>query len=209
LFSNSDINKAFIYAPVGIETEEELLKLWDGVAKGELWTKGFNCCFPSIHDPSQSYNNKHVGLISQMAPYDLKEGKENYYKLSFKQEIAEQCFETLRKYAPNMTKDSILWSTTHTPVDIENKFLDMVRGSIKQGAYEPLQMGFLRPNENCSTYRTPIKNLYLGGASTHSGGLVTFGPGYNVANAVGDDYGIDKWWPELESVTTARNKGLL
>jgi phytoene dehydrogenase-like protein len=70
-------------------------------------------------------------------------------------------------------------------------------------------MGFLRPNENCSNHRTPIKNLYLGGASTHSGGLVTFGPGYGVTNAVADDYGIEKWWPELESVVKARNEELL
>lgn len=208
-FITPDINNAFVYAPVGIETEEELLGLWGGLANGELWTKGFNCCFPSIHDPSQSYDNKHVGLISQMAPYDLKEGTEKYYKLTFKEEIAERCIETLRKYAPNVTKDNILWATTHTPLDIENKFPDMVKGSIKQGGYEPLQMGFLRPNENCSNHRTPIKNLYLGGASTHSGGLVTFGPGYGVTNAVADDYGIEKWWPELESVVKARNEELL
>jgi len=208
-FINSEINNAFIYAPVGIETEDDLMELWNANARGELWTKGFNCCFPSIHDATQSYYGKHIGLISQIAPYDLKGGTEKYYSLTYKEEIAEQCIESLRKYAPNMTKDNILWTTTHTPVDIENKFLDMKRGSIKQGAYEPLQMGFLRPNEQCSDYRTPIKNLYIGGASTHSGGLITFGPGYNVANTVAEDLGVEKWWPELECVTAAKKEGLL
>ena len=99
-----------------------------------------------------------------MAPYKLKEGTEKYYSYKFKEEIAERCLETLRKYAPNMTRENILWTVTHTPLDIENRFLDMVQGSIKQGAYEPLQLGFLRPNEDCSNHRTPIKNLYLGGA---------------------------------------------
>jgi phytoene dehydrogenase-like protein len=94
-------------------------------------------------------------------------------------------------------------------VDIENKFPDMKNGSIKQGAYEPLQMGFLRPNEDCSQHRTSIENLYLGGASCHSGGLITFGPGYNVANVVAEDCEVEKWWPEPENVTKARKEGLL
>ncbi|RLG24304.1 hypothetical protein DRN85_07890 [Methanosarcinales archaeon] len=208
-FIDPEINNAFIYAPVGIETEENLLELWEAIAKGELWTKGFNCCFPTVHDPVQSFNGKHTAVISQMAPYDLKEGAEKYYSLKFKQELAEQCMETLRKYAPNMNSDNVLWTTTHTPVDIANKFPNMVKGSIKVGAYEPLQMGFLRPNEDCSDHRTPIKNLYLGGASTHSGGLITFGPGYQVANVVAEDCGVEKWWREPEIVKKAKEEGLL
>jgi phytoene dehydrogenase-like protein len=207
-FLDPEINNACAYAPVGIETEEELLGLWDSIAKGELLTKGFNCCFPSVHDPSQAPKGRHTGLISQMAPYKLKEGTQRYYNYKFKEEIAERCLETLRKYAPNMTSDNVLWTTTHTPLDIENRFLDMTEGSIKQGAYDPLQLGFLRPNEDCSNHRTPIKNLYLGGASSHSGGLVNFGPGYLVANSIVEDYGIPRWWPEPEIVTKAREGGL-
>ena len=67
----------------------------------------------------------------------------------------------------------------------------------------------MSPRLNFSNHRTPIKNLYLGGASSHSGGLVTFGPGYGVANAVAEDCGVDKWWPEPETVTRAREEGLL
>ncbi len=208
-FNDPEINNAFVYAPVGIETQEDLLGLWDTVAKGEVLTKGFNCCFPTVHDPVQSFNGKHTGVISQIAPYDLKCGVEQYYDFGFKQELAERCLETLRKYAPNINRDNVLWTTTHTPLDIANKFPNMVKGSIKSGAYEPLQMGFLRPNEDCSDHRTPIKNLYLGGASTHSGGLITFGPGYQVANVVAEDYGVEKWWPEMESITKAREEGLL
>lgn len=208
-FIDPEINNAFIYAPVGIETEEELLDIWDSMAKGEIWTKGFNCCFPTVHDPVQCFDGKHTGVISQMAPYELKDGTEKYYSFTFKEEIAALCLETLRKYAPNVNSDNVLWTTTHTPLDIENKFPNMVKGSIKSGAYEPLQMGFLRPNEDCSDHRTPIKKLYLGGASSHSGGLVTFGPGYQVASVVAEDCGAEKWWPEPESVTKAREEGLL
>ena len=85
------------------------------------------------------------------------------------------------------------WNMT-TPADIENKFPNMVKGSIKQGAYDSLQMGHQRPNDECSNHITPIKNLYIGGASSYSGGLVTFGPGVTTANKIAEDYGIEKWW---------------
>lgn len=208
-FIDSKIDGAFIYAPVGIENQEELLELWKALGNGELWARGFNCCFPTIHDPLQSFDGKHTCVISQMAPYELKGGKDAYYSFTYKKEVAEQLLESLRRYAPNVNNENVLWTTTHTPLDIENKFPNMVKGSIKSGAYEPLQMGFLRPNEDCSDHRTPIKGLYLGGASTHSGGLITFGPGYQVANVVAEDCGVKKWWQEPESVTKARNEGLL
>ena len=96
-----------------------------------------------------------------------------------------------------------------TPVDVENKFPSMVKVGIKQGAYAPLQMGYNRPNHECSTTKTPVENLYLGGASCYPGGCVIWGPGYNAANRVAEDLGIDKWWKEPPGVTRAREMGLL
>jgi len=85
----------------------------------------------------------------------------------------------------------------------------MVKGSIKQGAYHVFQMGYLRPNEECSTTRTPVGNLYLGGSSCYPGGCVIWGPGYLAANAVAEDLGLSKWWKEPEIVTRAKEEGLL
>jgi phytoene dehydrogenase-like protein len=68
-------------------------------------------------------------------------------------------------------------------------------------------MGYLRPNQECSQYRTPVRNLYLGGASVAPGGMVIFGPGYNCANAIAEDFGIDKWWTEAAYVSAAREDG--
>mgnify|MGYP002064110249 CR=1 FL=1 len=84
-----------------------------------------------------------------------------------------------------------------TPADIQNKFSNMVRGSYKQGAYHPLQMGFLRPNQECSQYRTPVKGLYLCGSTTHPHGFITFGPGYNALAAIAEDFDLDTWWVEI------------
>ena len=206
--NNPDINKSFIYV-LGFESTADLKKHWDGMEKGELSdTAGFNCCFPSVHDPYQAPPNRCSGLISQMAPYKLKGNKDNWLRMKNKEARAEKQLAMLRKYAPNITEDKVLWWNMTTPADIENKFVNMVEGSIKQGAYDSTQMGYWRPNDDCPNHRTPIKNLYLGGASSYPGGLVTFGAGYGTANIVADDCGIKKWWPTPESVTAARAKGM-
>lgn len=206
--SDPEINNALVYV-LGYETVDDLISHWKAIDRGELMEgAGFNCCFPSLHDPVQAPEGRCTGLISQMAPYRLKEGVERWYDRNFREEQTQHCLETLNKYAPGI-KEQVLWTFISTPLDIENKFPDMVEGSIKQGAYHPFQMGYNRPNDQCSHHQTPVKNLYLCGASTHSGGLVTFGPGYVAANRIAEDLGIKKWWTEPEIVTTARQRGLL
>jgi len=207
--SNPEINDAFVYV-LGYESTEELKKHWDAIRNGELLdSAGIMCSFPSVLDPSQAPPGRATGHITEMAPYNLKGDAEQWLRIKFKEELAERCLATLERYAPNMTKDKVLWQYISTPADIANKFADMGEGSIKQGAYNPLQMGYLRPNEECSQNRTPIKNLYLGGASCYPGGLITFGPGYVVANTLAEDLGIEKWWPEPDIVAAARQKGML
>lgn len=212
--NNPDVNKAFVYL-LGFETEEDVIEEYDTIFKGELSsTPRFNCCFPSLHDPSQVVApaplGRQTGLISTMAPYDLKEwGKDRWYNYEFKQEYINRYIDGLGKYAPNIAKDQVLWSYISTPVDVENKLSNMRKGGFKAGLYHPLQMGYNRPNDECSSTRTPIKNLYVGGASTYPGGCVIWGPGYNVANAVVADMGITRWWKEPEMVTECRKKGLL
>jgi phytoene dehydrogenase-like protein len=85
----------------------------------------------------------------------------------------------------------------------------MVEGSYKQGKYANLQLGYFRPNQECSNHRTPIKNLWLGGANTYPGGMVILGSGYLAANAVAEDLGIKKWWPEARCVSDAKARGML
>lgn len=205
--SNPDLSKAFIYV-LGFESEKKLVEHYDAIHGGELYPGGFNCCFPSMHDPKQAPLGKHTALISLHAPHDLKDGgPEQWYRI--REQEAARCVDMLRQYVPNITQDNILWHYITTPLDIGNKFVDMVKGSYKQGAYSPLQMGYLRPNEECSQYETPVKNLYICGASTFPGGLITFGPGYNAAGKIAEDIGVDRWWGEPECVTKAKARGTL
>ena len=206
--SNPDINRSFVYL-LGYDTPEDLIRHWEAINNGETCEdEGFECSFPSVFDPIQAPPDRCTGLISQMAPYDLKDGgSDRWYNYKFKEEQMVKRLEILSRYAPNI-KDSVLWHSFYTPLDIENKFLDMVRGSYKQGAYLPLQLGFNRPNEFCSGYRTPVKGLYMCGSSCHPGGMIIWGGGYNAAGVIADDLGVEKWWSEPEIVTKARERGL-
>ena len=205
--SSPDVNKAFIVV-LGYETQESLTRHYDAIHAGELIAGGVNCCFPSLHDPKQAPAGNHTALISLHAPYNLKDGgPERWYRI--REQEAARCIELFRKYVPNIGEENILWHYITTPLDIENKFADMVQGSYKQGMYHPLQMGYLRPNEECSQHVTPIDRLYVCGASVFPGGLITFGPGYNAANKIAEDLGIERWWGEPECVTKAKAKGTL
>jgi len=208
--SNPDVDDAFVYV-LGYESMEQLKHHWDAMEQGGVPPDaGAIACFPSVHDPYQAPPGKASALISQMAVYELKDGgSERWLNYRFRQETTERLLAILEKYAPNMSRDRVLETYITTPADIENKYVNMVRGGYKQGAYHPLQMGYLRPNQDCSHYRTPVKNLYLGGASVAPGGMVIWGPGYNCANAIAEDFGIERWWKESESVTRAREKGYI
>jgi phytoene dehydrogenase-like protein len=208
--SDSEINKACVYL-LGYENSEELIKQWDLIEQGALPEKaGYIGTFPSMHDPYQAPKGRCTGLLSQMAPFKLKgEDPERWLRSKFRNEMADYQLRTLEKYAPNLTRDKILWWNITTPMDIENKFANMVKGSYKQGQYHPLQMGYLRPNQDCSHNKTPVKNLFLGGANVYPGGCVIWGPGYICANTVAEKCGIEKWWKEPEYIIQSREKGYI
>ncbi len=208
--SNPDVDKAFMYV-LGYESSDELRHEWDLMNTGELPERaGYIASFPSVHDPYQAPPGRASGLLTQMAPFELKDGgSEKWLSYKFREQIAEYQLATLEKYAPNITKDKVLWWNITTPADIQNKFPNMVRGSYKQGQYHPLQMGFLRPNQECSHNVTPIRNLFVGGAGVWPGGCVIWGPGYVCANTIAEECGIEKWWKESEIVARSRGNGYI
>ena len=55
---------------------------------------------------------------------------------------------------------------------------------ISIGAFLPYQIGAMRPIPEFGSYRSPVCNLYLCGASRHPGSGVTMAPGRNAAKAI-------------------------
>jgi phytoene dehydrogenase-like protein len=195
------INEAFATV-VGIESVDQLLAHWDAVVEGRLDPNllgGHSTC-ESLFDPTLSDRpGKHVAMLQIHAPYDLEGGW-----LNRRGEIEEVMLAKWRKAAPNLASENIIKTSMEDPEEIEIRFPQMRRGSIKHGNYQPLQMGYFRPNQECSGTNTPIEGLYVCGVSAYPGGLVLGGPGYLGANRVADDMGVAKWWKptaEMERYT--------
>jgi phytoene dehydrogenase-like protein len=191
------INEAFMTI-FGIESTDQLLSHWDNVVSGNISDNfGGHATCESFFDPTLSdIPGKNISFFQMHAPYEIEGGWEERGK-----ELEEAVLAKWQKVAPNMTKNNIITTTFETPVDIETRFPNMRRGSIKHGDYRPIQMGCFRPNQDCSSTATPIEGLYVCGVSTYPGGLVLGGPGYLGANKVAEDLGVTKWWkptPEIE-----------
>ncbi|MEQ1756184.1 MAG: NAD(P)/FAD-dependent oxidoreductase [Micropepsaceae bacterium] len=124
-------------------------------------------------------------------------------------QYGDRLIATLASYTTDFDPNNIVRRYDYTPVHIEKKIPQMKRGSFKHGAYIMTQMGFSRPNVQCSSNKTPIDHLYVCGASTFPGGMITFGGGYNAAKVVAQDLGLKIWWSEPPSVSAARAKGFL
>jgi|Deesub1362A_J573_1020465.scaffolds.fasta_scaffold00036_18 phytoene dehydrogenase-like protein len=189
---------------IGYDSVDEVMSAWRDIRNGVLPEPAGSCSCFTLFDSSMAPYNKHVGFFSQFAPYELNGGVDLWYKI--KDEYMERCIEKWKTYAPNITKPNIIGKSCHSPLDIENRISTMRRGSIKHGKYIPMQMGYFRPHPEISGYRTPVKKLYVCGSSAYPGGLVLGAPGYNAANVIMEDLGVEKWWSYPEYIERARRK---
>jgi len=216
---NEDVNKALMVV-IGYESPEDITRHIEDVKGGKVPDKiaGHITCTtqfdplqgaPSLVDP---YTRKatppmHVLRWECWAPYELNGNAQNWDKVKF--DYAKRFYEGIMKYVANADKIKIVEAYAESPLDTERRFRTMGRGGIKHGAYSVLQMGVYRPNDLCSRYRTPIRGLYVGGSSVYPGGMITAGPGYNVANIVADDLGLKKWWTPPDYIMKAKEKGYI
>jgi phytoene dehydrogenase-like protein len=134
--------------------------------------------FPSAVDPSVAPPGKHVmACFVQYAPYQLVGGTWDEQRDA----LGDTVQATIAKYAPDLP-DIILHRQVLTPLDIERTF-GLSEGNIMQGELLLEQLFAERPGVGAG-YRTPIRDLWLCGASTHPGGVITGAPGRNAAMAV-------------------------
>ena len=184
---------------LGFEGADQILAHWDDVTKGRIDERrlgGHVTCQTLFDTHLARIPGKHVSFFQMHAPYEIDGGWERRAR-----GLEDAMLATWQKAAPNMRRENIIRASMETPEDIAIRLPNMRRGSIKHGDYRPVQLGCFRPNEECSSTKTPIAGLYVCGASTYPGGLVLGGPGYLAANKVADDMGVKKWWrptPEME-----------
>ena len=161
-----------------------LERAYDDAKYGEVSKKPFlEIAVPSVTDPSLAPPGRHVmSALMQYAPYRLRSGGWEQRR----EELGDLVVETLSNYAPNL-KQSILHRQVLTPVDLEETY-GLTEGSFHQGEMSLDQLFFMRPIPGWAQYRTPIKNLYLCGASAHPGGGITGVPGRNAAREILKDW---------------------
>jgi len=162
---------------IGFDSTDDVVSFLGSIEKGEIpkFAGHFTC--ETAFDPGLSQvKGQHVSFFQMPAPYDWPWDER-------KDEVIRQVTALVDAHYEGFA-DSIVDIAVETPRSIESRIPCMKRGSIKHGDYNPLQMGYNRPNVECSSSRTPIEGLFLGGASMFPGGMVIGGPGYIAATVI-------------------------
>ncbi len=145
----------------------------------------------SAIDPDVAPPGKHtVFLWAQYFPYELSDGRQWD---DLRESVADSILEVLYRYAPNM-RGKIIDRFIQSPLDLERR-IGLLKGNVMHVEMSFDQMFFFRPLPELAGYRTPIKGLYLTGASTHPGGGVFGASGSNTAKVVLSDTRRRSWAP--------------
>ena len=140
---------------------------------------------PSVYDDTIAPDGQHVlSMWVYFLPPHIAEGSWD----DSGQQFGESLIDLVSEYAPNL-RDAIMDWTLLTPEDIEDR-IGMTDGNIRHIDMVPAQMMSRRPLPFWSSYRTPVRGLYMCGAGTHPGGEVTGAPGHNAAHVIMEDLGL-------------------
>jgi phytoene dehydrogenase-like protein len=143
---------------------------------------------PTVADPDRAPNGHHTLKIIGFHPYELVDGGAGHWN-DVKDDVSRANLDHLRRYAPNLTDDTIHATLVKSPVDLETLNEHNWRGSCHGGEMSPAQTGALRPVPGWSEHRLPIGGLYQTGSTTHPGASVSAGPGRNAAAVMLRDLG--------------------
>ena len=143
---------------------------------------------PTAIDPSRAPEGKHVLWVQvrvlpaairgdaagEIAGKNWDEAKEAY---------ADRVLDLIEAHAPGL-RSRILGRAVFSPLDLERENPSLIGGDSLSGSHHLDQNFFLRPVPGWSRYATPIRNLYLCGASTWPGGGTGAGSGFLLAKAL-------------------------
>jgi phytoene dehydrogenase-like protein len=136
----------------------------------------------TVADPARAPERRHVLKVIGFQPYELAEGPAHWDEV--KETAAARNLEQLRRYAPNLTEDTILAHVVKSPLDLERMNAHNWHGTCHGGDMSPAQSGALR-----FAPKTPIPGLFQTGATTHPGGSVSAAPGRNAAIVLLEELG--------------------
>jgi phytoene dehydrogenase-like protein len=124
----------------------------------------------SIADPSRAPAGRHTAWAYTHGPHEADWDADA---------VVERIEAQIERFAPGF-RDLILARHVLMPADLEARNANLVHGDVGAGSYMLDQLVF-RPVPRLSPYRTPVRGLYLGSASTFPGGSVHGAPGHAAA----------------------------
>ncbi len=188
---------------LGLERMEQFLEIVEHHERGTIPpTVMWGSC-PTRFDPQQAPDGKHAAVMWEKLPFHLAGNETNWDQQ--KDGHGQQMIDFWQQYAPSI-RDDLLDVTTRSPLDTARQLPNMRFGDLLVGALTRQQMGFHRPFPGAGNYRGHLPGMYLCGSSCHPGGNVTGMPGYNSAQVLLADLGIEVDWspaPLLERLPTA------
>jgi phytoene dehydrogenase-like protein len=99
------------------------------------------------------------------------------------EEVADRLEAQLERFAPGF-RELVLMRAVRSPEQTERENPSLVGGDLAGGSYELDQQLIFRPSPQLSRYRSPLRGLYVAGASTHPGGAVHGMSGRGAARAL-------------------------
>lgn len=150
----------------------------------------------SAIDPSRAPAGKHLKKFVVLGvPYDIRGDATGRVGVGgwddVREAYADYLIELLAdSYLPAL-QGQMLARRVHSPLDIERKLSNAVRGTIPHGAMTPYQSGAMRPMPDFAGYRSPVDNVYLCGSGSYPGAGVSMAPGRNAAQVICGDIGLE------------------
>ena len=138
---------------------------------------------PTYYDDTLAPEGKHVVTFQGgVTPYELRNATWD----AERPRLLRNVYGVMDRFAPGFS-DSVIDCKLYLPQDIEDD-IGMPGGNTQHGELTMDQLFFMRPVPGYADYRSPVKQLYQCGASTHPGGAVSAVPGHNAAREILKDW---------------------
>ncbi len=140
---------------------------------------------PTAIDPSRAPDGKHVLWVQvRVLPAEIKgDASGQISGLDWnvvKEAYADRVIDLLARYAPGVRK-LIRNRVVYSPADLERENPNLIGGDNLAGSHHLDQNFLFRPIVGYSRYKTPIRSLYMCGASTWPGAGTGAGSGFMLA----------------------------
>ncbi len=128
----------------------------------------------SLYDSTRAPAGRQTLYVYAHVPARYREDDEH---------VADLIEQQIERFAPGFGR-IVLARAMRPPAQTERENPSLVGGDLGGGSYELDQQLVFRPTPQLSRYRTPIKGLFVAGASTHPGGAVHGISGRGAARAL-------------------------